>query len=429
MLSREENERLTQVGAGTPMGDMLRRYWIPACMAEELAEPGGPPRRLRLLGEDLVAFRGADGTVGIMDELCPHRRASLALGRNDDNALTCLYHGWRIAADGRIVDMPSEPEGSTFKDRLRHVAYPVAEAGSFVWVYLGPPDTAPPLPSYAWMRVPESNRAIAKVRESANWVQALEGAIDSAHVSVLHQDLVKGSTSGRTTNDTGNAAVLHERPSVDTRPRLEVDRTPYGFRYAAVRTPIVDPETTKYIRITAWAAPFFTFLAPNPDFAGHVIFIPVDDENTIMYHLQWSERNQLDADSWRAAMGVAVGLDVDEDHYKVRTVANDFLQDRAAMQEGRSFTGIHGLLNQDMAVQESMGRIVDRSREHLGTSDVAVIVMRRLLLDSARRFSEGESPLGLGGGFRTEQIGGAATVMPIDERWQEFHDQALAMTE
>jgi phthalate 4,5-dioxygenase oxygenase subunit len=427
MLSREENELLTGVAGQTPMGQMLRRYWVPACLAEEI-EPGGAPVRLRLLGENLVAFRGDDGVVGIMDELCPHRRASLALGRNEDCALTCLYHGWKIAADGRILEMPSEPPNSTFKDRLRHVAYPAREVGPFIWTYLGEPTLEPPLPNYAWSNYPLSNVAVAKIWQSANWVQALEGAIDSAHSSTLHKDgIVLSGSDGAKDGRAGNELVSH-RPSADTHPRLQAERTPYGLRYAALRVPLLDPDINQYVRITAWATPYFCFIPPNDRYRIAHIFVPVDEGNTIFYAVQWSEQGDADQDEWRQLMHAQLGVDLDPEYRKLRNLENNYLQDREAMKQGRSFTGIIGIPAQDMAMQETMGPIVDRDKEHLGTSDVAIIMFRRVLLDSLRIHQSGATPVGLSGDAAPAQVRSAERVISKEVAWQTLldgHNQAV----
>lgn len=426
MLSHEENVLLTGVGPATPMGAMLRQYWIPACLSEELPEPGGAPIRLRLLGEDLVAFRGHDGSVGVMDEGCPHRRASLVLARNEDCALVCLYHGWKIAADGRIVDMPSESETSTFKDRLRHVAYPAREEAGFIWTYLGPKDSEPPLPDLPWMRVPAANRGVAKVHEAANWVQSLEGAIDSAHSSVLHQDLIRASGDVERSRTGDSQDFLNERPSADTRPKLQAEQTPYGMRYVAIRRPIRNPETTQYVRVSAWAAPFYVQIPPNDKYCPAQVFVPIDEHNTYLYFIESSDRYPVDQENWRRRNGGLVGADLDENYRKLRTLENNYLQDRAAMADGRSFTGIHGLMTQDMAMQETMGPIVDRSREHLGTSDVAIIKYRRVLLDALRAFQAGSPPLGLTPDVDPAGILSVESVISKEQSWQDYHAQCVA---
>src|SRR6266851_3851671 len=179
MLPPKENELITRVGQGTPMGNTMRRYWIPACLASEIAEPDSPPVRVRLLGEDLVAFRDSDGRIGLIDELCPHRRVSLFFGRNEECGLRCVYHGWKYDVEGNCVDQLNEPEEHQFKHHIHITAYPTVELGGLVWAYMGPPEKMPASPKFAWTQVPESRRHVSKVIEECNWLQALEGGIDN----------------------------------------------------------------------------------------------------------------------------------------------------------------------------------------------------------------------------------------------------------
>lgn len=423
MLSKQENELLTRVGPQTPMGAMLRRYWVPACLSEELSESDGPPIRVRLLGEDLVAFRDTDGRVGIMDESCPHRGASLALGRSQGCGLTCLYHGWKIDVEGNILEMASEPEGSTFKDRLKHIAYPARESGGFVWAYMGPPEKEPPFPEFPWAKAPASHIAIAKILEEANWVQALEGAIDSAHSSTLHStDIVSAEDAAGSESKTDGEQLAAKRPSNDRSPKLEVEDTPYGFCYAAIRKPIKNADTTKYVRITAFAAPFTAFIPPFDEFTGTQIFVPVDDHHTTFYYIQQAHKRPASQENWRKAVFARVGVDLDENYRKVRNRQNNYLQDRDAMKRGESFSGIEGVPTQDMAMQETMGPIMDRTKEHLGTSDVAIIRMRRIMLKSVREFQEeGQDPVGLEDpALDHSKIRAIEQMMPIDSPWEDL---------
>src|SRR5712692_5556899 len=187
MLPRHENELLTRVGSGTPMGETMRRYWIPACLSREIAEPDGPPVRVRLLGEDLVAFRDSADRIGLLDEFCPHRRVSLFFGRNEECGLRCVYHGWKFDVDGRCVDQMNEPEDLQFKHKIRTQSYPTTEVGGVIWAYMGPRELLPPLPKFAWTQAPATHRNVSKVIEECNWVQALEGGIDTSHAPILHR--------------------------------------------------------------------------------------------------------------------------------------------------------------------------------------------------------------------------------------------------
>jgi len=227
MLSREENERVTRVGPGTPMGQTMRRYWLPALLAWELPEPDCPPVRVKLLGEELVAFRDSRGRIGLLDERCPHRQASLFLGRNEDCGLRCVYHGWKFDVEGRCVDMMNEPAEVEFSRKIRTGSYPTVEAGGIIWAFLGPPDQRPPLPHFAWTQAPPTHRHVSKVIQESNWLQGLEGGIDTSHVPILHRVLTVDSA--RPGFKPGDPFVRGKAPT------LELDVTDYGYRYAGLR--------------------------------------------------------------------------------------------------------------------------------------------------------------------------------------------------
>ena len=420
MLTREENELLTRVGPDTAMGTMLRRYWIPAALSTEL-EAGGAPRRTRLLGEDFVAFRAADGTVGIMEEHCPHRGASLVLARNVVCTLQCIYHGWMIATDGRVLETPAEPEGSHFADKVRARAFPVYEAGGIVWTYLGPPEYQPAEMHFDWMARPAEHRMITKVHEECNWAQSLEGVIDTAHSNFLHSNLIKPVAGLDATTVAPNQGETR-RPSGDPAPRIETENTPYGFRYAAIRRPLVDPELRDYIRVTLFVAPFYAFFPGPIGWTYMQLFVPIDDTHTMFHFIQVQHDAPVDSAARvrrdeRSFM--RPGIDLDSEYRKVRKRENNWLQDRAAMLAG-SFTGIDGVNNEDIAVQESMGPIFDRSHEHLGVSDTAVIRMRRIMIDGVRRFMDGAPPVGLAEPVAYETLHAEERMVPKGEPWQAF---------
>src|SRR4051812_30130612 len=246
MLTREENELLCRVEGDAPMGQLMRRHWQPVCLMEEVAERDGTPVRARMFGEDLVVFRDTDGRVGVMDEYCPHRRASLALGRNEECGLRCLYHGWKMDVEGNVLEMVSEPAASTLAAKVKHKAYPTKEWGSFIWAYMGPADTMPEFRPPAFAPTPQTRVTVAKVIVPCNWAQILEGAIDSAHSSSLHSsDMVPARVDSAQANE-----KEWLRPSTDKAPRLQLERTSYGFRYAALRRPIVNAATQDYVRST-----------------------------------------------------------------------------------------------------------------------------------------------------------------------------------
>ena len=395
MLTREQNELLCRVEGAAPMGGIMRRHWLPVCMAEEAAERDGAPVRSRLLGEDLVVFRNSEGRLGVLGEYCPHRGASLAFGRNEHSGLRCLYHGWKFDCEGRVVDMPSEAPGACDRLKMRHLSYPVREGGGFVWVWMGPRDAnGEPQRSFeppAWAPVPGISYAIVKMHAACNWAQVLEGSIDSAHSSSLHStNMPAGEVEGSTA--TGSAWV---RPSVDKAPKMQFEPTSYGFRYAALRKPIRNPDTHQYVRTTLFIAPFTVLIPPNDQYKLAQMLVPIDDVNTMFYWIAWhpeAEKGIAQAE-WRKFCSATVGVDLDENFRKKRTLANRYLQDRAAMKRG-DFTGIQGIPTQDMAMWESMGPIVDRSNDHPGQSDVAVVQFRRMMVAAAKKFADGAPAIG-----------------------------------
>ncbi len=408
MLSAEENALLTNVTGDAPMGQMMRRYWVPACLSEEVAERDCTPHRTQIFGDRLVVFRDSDGKLGVVDERCPHRLASLALGRNEDGGLRCIYHGWKFNTAGACVDMPTEPGEHGFRDRMKLKSYPVREAGGMVWTYLGPAGTEPKFPEYDWMKLPRDQYATVKVGERVNYAQAIEGAIDSSHSWFLHQGIIW---------DWKKRAEI----SMDTSPKMECEDTSYGFRYAAIRRPTTNPDTEKYVRVTIFLVPFTAFI-PRPlekTQNCHIqIFVPVDNERTIFYGVFFSQDgSKVDEAETRRKHHLVPGVDLDRNWYKLATEENWFNQDREAMKNG-SYTGINGFSNQDMACQESMGPIVDRTAEHLGTSDIAIIRMRKRMLEAVRLFQAGQPLIGLDPNLHYDKIRTEQLIIPIDQPWQ-----------
>jgi phthalate 4,5-dioxygenase oxygenase subunit len=404
MLNPQDNARITHVGPGTPMGTVLRRYWHPALLSEELPEPDGAPIRVRLLGEDLIAFRDSDGKVGLVDAFCPHRRAPLFFGRNEDCGLRCVYHGWKFDRNGVCVDMPSEPPDSLFKTKVTLNAYPTHEAGDVVWTYMGPPEHQPGPPDFEWLRVPKTHRFVSKTYERANWVQGLEGGLDSSHSSYLHNERL-GDRNGLVRNRDGA-------------PRLDVDRTDYGYSYHSVRNLGDEGE---YVRVYQYIMPAqqirgsVTELtggrAKVPRFDGH-IWVPIDDHTTWVYNMMYGYDESVPlTPAYNAAMESMFGRGREQmlpgTYHLKANLENDFFIDRQ-LQKTQTFTGIRGINTQDMAVQEGMGPIVDRSKEHLGTSDKAIIAMRQLLLEACDAVEAGKSPRGV-------DPGPSRSVRPYDD--------------
>jgi len=372
------------------MGRLMRTHWLPICMSEEVSESDGTPLRARLLGEDLVVFRDSDGRLGVVGEHCPHRRASLALGRNEESGLRCLYHGWKIDVDGNVVEMPSEPAASCLAAKVKHTAYRTEEAGGFVWVWMGAGDPTS-FESPAWAPSPRTRISIVKMLVNANWAQVLEGAIDSAHSSTMHAtDMPPARVDGARAT-----ASVWPRPSTDRAPRLVVQPTDFGFRYAAIRRPIKNEDTHDYIRTTVYIAPYTALIPPNNVHNVATLLAPEDDTNTIFYFIAWNgpDKPGIDADTWRKFNVLEWGVDVDRNFDGIRNRANLYQQDRAAMKTG-NFTGISGIPNQDIVMWESMGPIGDRSKEKVGASDVAVVAFRRLMVDAARAIRDGGPAIG-----------------------------------
>jgi phthalate 4,5-dioxygenase oxygenase subunit len=391
MLTKDQNELLCRVEGAAPMGGIMRSHWLPVCLSEEVAEKDGAPVKARLAGEDLVVFRDSNGKLGVLDEHCPHRGASLVFGRNEACGLRCLYHGWKFDVDGNILEMASEPDGSALKGALRQKSYPVREAGGFVWAWLGPKEKLREFEPPAWAPKPGIKYAIVKMHAACNWAQVLEGSIDSAHSSSLH-------STNMPTAEVDSAKAKEDkwlRPSNDKAPKLQFEPTSYGFRYAALRKPIRNPDTDQYIRTTLFIAPFTVLIPPNDQYNLAQMLVPMDDVNTMFYWIAWhpDSKKGITQEAWRRFCAATVGEDIDQDFRKKRTLENRYQQDRAAMKRG-DFTGIEGIPTQDMAMWESMGPIADRSKDHPGSSDVAVVQFRRMMVAAAKKFKEGGPAIG-----------------------------------
>jgi len=426
LLTPEDNELLTRTGAGTPLGAALRRYWVPALLAEELPGPDCNPLRVRLLSEDLVAFRDSNGRVGLVDAHCAHRGASLFFGRNEESGIRCVYHGWKYDVDGRCVDMPTEAAGrrtqsggrdsdqsttveaqdtvtSNLKDKIALKAYPCRERGGIVWAYMGP-GSAPALPDLEWATLPEAQRCVSKRLQECNYLQALEGAVDLSHIVFLHRSL--DSEQGRDDLD-----LARRDPS----PKLEVLDTDGGLVVAARRN--ADRERY-YWRINQFIMPWYTMFPPLVDegIGGHA-FVPVDDESCWVYNLTWDPTGPL------APVAEGIYGDLIPGTYRSRANRdNDFLIDRR-VQQTTSFTGIPGFAAQDCAVQESMGTICNRTQEHIGPSDLPIIGVRRRLKEAAEAVQTGGDPPGLDP--MSQRVRPAALLLPTDVPFQEGAKTAL----
>lgn len=406
MLSERDNELMSRVGKGTPMGIWLRRFWTPLLLSEELPEPDGEPKELWMLGEKLVVFRATDGKVGAIQALCPHRQAPLIYGRNEDNGLRCIYHGWKFDVTGACLDMPNEPAESVFKDKVRATAYPTAEAAGIIWIYMGPRHLQPELPDMEWMRVADSHRNTSRFNIKGNWVQALEGDVDSSHIGFLHGGLHRrqGQPTPPAPDWDEEKGMWPSRPGLygpldgyygglDRAPRWIIQPTQYGMMIAARRNA---GEGAYYWRINQVMLPYYTLVAGALDqncFFMH-IWVPTDDYHTDVWTVMWRIHRPMN-DEERDAMFNGPNPHIASydasNHTLVGNHDNRFFQDRH-VQKTETFSGIPGIREQDAAMTVGMGPIVDRTQEHLGTADAAVIATRRILIKAAKALQNGEEP-------------------------------------
>ncbi|MDB5582453.1 MAG: (2Fe-2S)-binding protein [Bradyrhizobium sp.] len=404
MLTREDNEQMCRVGPGTAMGTALRHYWWPVLLSEEVSGKGRSctPRPVRLMGERLVAFRGEDGAVRLVAEACPHRGASLVLGVVEDCAIRCLYHGWKIAGDGEILDAPNVSQRGGQGGPLRGFrgkGYPVREAGGIIWTYLGPSDVEPPFMDYYWFSVPADQRWISQQIIDANYVQVVEGSLDPTHFGILHRDSMVNvneiAADGATTN-----SVLG-----DLAPKIQLTRTDYGF---VLYTSRAETETHMRVRPTVFVAPS-TMVIPtgtSENTGGMIIVTPIDDYRSMQIFLRWDDQEKIGLEPHRSDMQAYFGVSdaLLESMALTRSTCdrpgkpsmiNAFYQDRAAIAAGRTATGLQNFVPEDVAMTVSQGPIADRSEEHLVKADIGCVELRRLLLDTAKCVAAGQKPVGL----------------------------------
>jgi phthalate 4,5-dioxygenase oxygenase subunit len=392
MLSVQENEKLARVGKGTVMGEYMRRFWMPFLLSTDIPEADGEPVRVRLLGEDLLAFRNTDGVVGLVQRNCPHRWASMFYGRNEENGIRCSYHGWKFDVDGNCVDMPTETEDSNFRNKVRISAYPVVEKGGSLWAYMGDPANQPEFPDFEFFRVPEEHQFISWNRQECNFAQAIEGGIDSAHSNFLHATLdayrmtdawkAEGKRTGKLRD------LYHAR---DQHPKFFAEDTDYGVATGARRE---TGEGTHYWRYNLFLLPFYTMPPSDPKQKFFHAFVPLDDGTSARWSFVWNVDRPItraDRALWHRGYGIHSEVHPGPEHRPVRNEENDYLIDRQ-MQKEVNFTGIAILADEDYSVQESMGRIEPREMEHLGTTDVGIIKTRRRLLREASELAEGKAP-------------------------------------
>ena len=417
MLKKEQNDLVTQTGPGTPMGNLFRRYWLPALLSEEVAEPDGAPVRLQLLSERMLAFRDTQGRLGVIDEFCAHRGVSLWFGRNEEGGIRCPYHGWKYDINGQCLEVPSEPAESGYCDKIKLKSYPLVERGGVIWIYMGPPELRPPLPEWEFATVPADQSFTSKRLQECNWLQALEGGIDSSHVSFLHSGqldrdpLFKGAG--------GNKYNL-----ADKKPVFEVVPADGGLFIGARR---MAEEDQYYWRITPWIMPCFTMVPPRGDHPVHGHFwVPIDDHNNWAWSFDYHPTRAL-KDSERQAMRDGQGIHVKYvpgTYIPLANKTNDYLMDRAAQKAGLQYSGIEGIGMQDASLQESMGRVQDRTKEHLVSTDNGIIMMRQRIMKAAKALAEkGEAPPGIAP--EHQRVRSAAVLLKRDLAFKDAARDAL----
>lgn len=417
MLSQDDNELLTRVGPAEPMGQVMRQFWIPFLLVEELAERDGAPLRVRLLGEDLIAFRDSDGKIGLLDRYCPHRRVDLYFGRNEECGLRCVYHGWKFDTEGAVTDMPAEPAGSTFKDEVRIKSYPAIEWGGVIWAYMGDPETMPQTPpELEWGLVPDSHRLITKRLQENNYAQGVEGGIDSSHVGILHSRL--DPTKADLPFSQRRLSVSDRLPHmVDTMPRFFVRPTDYGMMIGARRD--AGPESF-YWRITQFLMPFYTIIPRTTEddpITGHA-WVPIDDENCWTFTMTWHPTRPLNEQDIAHTLGIDVPVRQDGSYRATLDRNSDYGMDRDRQRKANA-TGIEGIGLQDAAIQESMGPIADRTSENLGSGDAAIVQFRRALLRGARLLRDKQERPEMAGNPSLYRVRSAGVILSRELDFQE----------
>ncbi|MBO9514521.1 MAG: aromatic ring-hydroxylating dioxygenase subunit alpha [Variovorax sp.] len=403
-MNKDMSETLTRVGPGTRMGDLLRRYWVPAVMSSEIDEADGPQVRVQLLGEKLLAFRNTDGKACLISEFCSHRGVSLYFGRNEENGIRCAYHGVKFDGDGKCVDVPSSPQSCA---RMHIKGYPCIERGGIVWAYMGPEGQQPSLPEVEWATLPPERVFVSKRLQYSSYLQAMEGGIDTAHVSYVHSFEVDGDPMHQ-----GVKALDYIK--ADGNVVFEIEKQTFGLSLCGRRNGEPD---SYYWRITQWLFPWFTLIAPFGDHAlgGH-IWVPIDDENCWAWSINWRPDRALGAEE-RAAMQAGKGVHVDYEapgsFVPRANRSNDYLMDRVAQREKRAYSGIFGFAAQDYSLQESMGPIQDHEAERLLPTDKGIVMARRMLHEAALGLEKGEAPPALDGS--EQRVRPAGVLLPKDQ--------------
>lgn len=416
MDKNEQNELLTLTGPGTAMGDLFRRYWIPALLSEELPEPDCSPVRVKLLSERMIAFRDSSGKLGLTDEFCAHRGVSLWFGRVEEDGIRCPYHGWKYDVTGQCVDVPSEAVENGYSKRIKLKSYPLVERGGILWTYMGPPELQPELPEFEFATVGPKRSYVSKRFQECNYLQAMEGGIDSSHVSFLHSGALEHDPLFKGAK--GNQYNLQ-----DFRVKFEVVESEGGLLIGARRNA---ENGNYYWRITQWVMPCFTAIPPRGDHPIHGHFwIPIDDETCWSWSYDYHPARDLtdtEVQAMKDGHGIHVKV-IPGTYIPVQNKDNDYLMDRAAQKAGRTYSGIEGIGIQDSSLQESMGAIADRNKENLVATDSGIIMARHRLRKAAQALQNGVQPPGRDA--LTQRVRSASIVLPPNVAFKEAAKEAL----
>jgi phthalate 4,5-dioxygenase oxygenase subunit len=413
-MDAETVELLIRTGPGTAMGNLMRRYWVPVLLAAEVAEPDGPPVRVKILGERLLAFRDTQGRLGLVDEFCAHRRASLYLGRNEECGIRCSYHGWKYDITGQCVDLPSVPQ---LAPKMRIKAYPCIERGDIVWAYMGPPEKRPAPPELEWCLLPPERRFVSKRLQQTGYLQAMEGGIDTTHASWVHRYELDRDPMHR--HAEANKYIKADRNAV-----FDIEEAPHGLTIFGRRN---GEPGSHYWRITQWIFPWFTLIPPfGPHALGGHIWVPIDDQTCWAWSINFLPDRALPEEEL-AAMREGKGIHVKYmpgSFVPLANPANDWLVDRGAQKDKRSYSGVEGFSVQDASLQESMGPIQDYEGEHLVSTDKPIAMTRRMLAAAARGLEKGVEPPALEPA--AQRVRAASVLLDRAVQAQQWAAQALS---
>ena len=408
-MNTEMARTLTLTGPGTPMGNLMRRYWVPILQSSEIAEPDGPQVRVQILGEKLLAFRDTSGRPGLIGEFCSHRGVSLYFGRNEENGIRCAYHGLKFNVAGECVDVPSAPQACK---HMGIAAYPCIERAGIVWAYMGPKDKQPAPPDVEWCSLPASHVFVSKRLQESNYLQAMEGGIDTSHVSYVHRFEVDDDPMHAGTK-------ANEYIKADGNVIFDIEKTDFGMTLYGRRNGEPD---SYYWRITQWLFPWFTLIPPfgEHSLGGHV-WVPIDDHTCWAWSINFHPGKALSAEERRdmeAGKGIHCEYEEGGTYRPKANKDNDYLIDRKAQREKRAYSGVFGFAVQDSSLQESMGPIQDHSKEKLLPTDRAIVTARRMLYEAATALQPDTEPPAIDAD--QQRVRAAGVLLPRQQKPQDW---------